>query len=432
MFSVFPFYRILIAAACLPILAGCGSTGSHQLPPDVDVSTPHTPHYTIQNSTIQIPARNTNQPSLPAQPFRAPAPATNNTAWQRPVHPSNPEPLRGSLVPAVVVERYPLNQTWVPLREWCLANKFSEPKRIASSEGAAYSFNSPNGTVSIQTGSQVVNWCGVSLYLGFAPVLIGGQPSIAALDIRKNFEPLLGMASTHRRGSVIVLDPGHGGTDTGTRNVSNSRPEKEFSLDWALRLKPLLVAQGWTVYMTRSNDTMVKLQDRVAFADSVKADVFLSLHFNSAYPETHELGLETYCIPSRGMPSNLTRGSPDVVSIPLPNNLYDAENIQLGERLHRSILQVNGHQDRGLRRARFLGVLKWQQRPAVLIEGGYLSNPTESRKIADPNYRQQLAVAVASALRLELPPAITGGKMPVTGAGIASQPAPAINAAAAH
>jgi N-acetylmuramoyl-L-alanine amidase len=388
------YCSIALLAALSLFLDGCGTTSHRQQPDDEVTELP--PHPATISEEHKQPS------TLVELPVQAPAVVPHDAPPANPQPASNPEEARWQIIPPAVADRYPLAQPWIPLREWCLANQFSEPKRIASSEGAAYSFNVPEGSVVIQTGNRTVTWCGVSLYLGFPPTIVNGAPSLAALDIRKNFEPLLGMAYTHKHGRVIVIDPGHGGTDTGTRNVSNNHPEKEFTLDWALRLRPLLAAQGWTVYLTRSDDEMVKLPDRVTFADKVKADIFLSLHFNSAYPETHEVGLETYCVPSRGMPSNLTRGSPDIVSIPLPNNLFDAENIRLAEHLHRSLLAVNGHQDRGVRRARFLGVLKWQQRPSVLIEGGYLSNPEESRRIADPKYRQHLAEAVASALKNEL------------------------------
>jgi N-acetylmuramoyl-L-alanine amidase len=66
--------------------------------------------------------------------------------------------------------------------------------------------------------------------------------------------------------------------------------------------------------------------------------------------------------------------------------------------VHRTLLHVNGRLDRGVRRARYLGVLRGQNRPAILVEGGYLSNPREARRIADPAYRQQLAEVVAQAL----------------------------------
>jgi len=136
----------------------------------------------------------------------------------------------------------------------------------------------------------------------------------------------------------------------------------------------------------------------VAFAEHCHADFFLSLHFNSASPDREQAGLETYCLTPTGMPSNLVRGFTDNSRLAFPNNRFDEQNLQYAVLLHRAVLDVNGHLDRGVRRARFLGVLQTQHRPAVLIEGGYLSNPREARKIGEPAYRQKLADALAAAL----------------------------------
>ena len=98
------------------------------------------------------------------------------------------------------------------------------------------------------------------------------------------------------------------------------------------------------------------------------------------------------------MPSTVTREFGDEPGSTFPNNAFDARNLQLAYCVHKQLLEVNGRQDRGIRRARFLAVLRGQQRPAVLIEGGYLSNRREAELIADPAYRQKLAEAVARAL----------------------------------
>jgi N-acetylmuramoyl-L-alanine amidase len=82
-----------------------------------------------------------------------------------------------------------------------------------------------------------------------------------------------------------------------------------------------------------------------------------------------------------------------------PNNAFDAANLQLAIRLHAALLQASGEADRGVRRARFMGVLLGQKRPAVLIEGGFLSNPQEAEKIESPAFRQKLAAAVAEVLQ---------------------------------
>jgi N-acetylmuramoyl-L-alanine amidase len=99
------------------------------------------------------------------------------------------------------------------------------------------------------------------------------------------------------------------------------------------------------------------------------------------------------------MPSTLTRGYEDNWLENLPNNAFDAQNLQLAVKLHSALLRATGIEDRGVRRARFIGVLRGQKRPAILIEAGYLSNPREARLIEDPAYRQKLAETVATALK---------------------------------
>ncbi len=186
--------------------------------------------------------------------------------------------------------------------------------------------------------------------------------------------------------------------DSGAKSVLGYGCEKEFTLDWARRLGSLLATNGWQVFLTRTNDTDLSLSNRIAFAEAHKADVFLSLHFNSAAPDEQQAGLETYCLTPTGMPSTVTRGYNDDEALAFPNNAFDAQNLQLALQVHRALLQVNGDHDRGVRRARYLGVLRGQNRPAILVEGGYLSNPREARLIAEPAYRQKLAEAVAEAL----------------------------------
>jgi N-acetylmuramoyl-L-alanine amidase len=92
------------------------------------------------------------------------------------------------------------------------------------------------------------------------------------------------------------------------------------------------------------------------------------------------------------------RGYEDDMRQTFPNNAYDEQNLMLAANVHRSLIRHTLATDRGLRRARFMGVLRGQNRPAVLIEAGYLSNAAEARKISTPEYRQLLAEAIAAAL----------------------------------
>jgi N-acetylmuramoyl-L-alanine amidase len=238
--------------------------------------------------------------------------------------------------------------------------------------------------------------------LGYAPQVVTGELCVHAVELRKTLQPLLTSAPALCPGTppVLVIDPGHGGENAGTTSVLAGQYEKTFTLDWARRLERILTTNGWQVFLTRTNDTDLALSNRIAFAEAHKAAFFVSLHFNSAAPDHTQSGLETYCLTPAGLPSSVTRGFPDDASLTFANNNFDLQNLQLALRVHRELLRVQGVQDRGIRRARFLGVLRNQQRPAVLIEGGYLSNTHEAGLIASGAYRQKLAEAVARAFVL--------------------------------
>ena len=297
----------------------------------------------------------------------------------------------------------PTNQpaeTWIPLSRWCKANGLAAPCPVTMAAWPAYTLSTPGGAILLRPGSQLAQWDGLGVRLGFAPQMINGQPYIHALDLKKTLEPLIrgSCISSLKSNPTIVIDPGHGGHDSGTKSVLGYQYEKEYTLDWARRLGSLLATNGWQVLLTRNNDTDLSLSNRIAFAEAHKADIFLSLHFNSSAPNDQQAGLETYCLTPTGMPSSVTREFGDDLALAFPNNAFDAQNLQFALQVHRALLQVNGRLDRGVRRARYLSVLRGQNRPAILVEGGYLSNPREARRIADPAYRQKLAEAVAKAL----------------------------------
>ncbi len=293
----------------------------------------------------------------------------------------------------------PVPPTFTSLNNWAVDNQLNPPQRLTGSPVVTYSISSRNGICVLEIGSREATWRGMSVHLGFTPEMIDGQIFVHGLDIIKTLSPLLLDPSPNfGPHKTIVIDPGHGGINGGTVSI-DGRAEKGFTLDWARRLGSLLSANGWTVYLTRTNDTDISLSNRVAVAEAHHADLFVSLHFNSSAPDHRQSGLETYCLTPTGMPSTLTRGYTDSWTDAYPNNAYDLENLQLAVRLHAALLSASGAEDRGIRRARFMGVLLGQRRPAVLIEGGYLSNAREADKIESGPYRQQLAEAVANALR---------------------------------
>lgn len=343
-------------------MAGCAGNSVHRLPPSESPGTSAVHPFPTSVLTNPIP------------PVRAP-------------YPSPP-----TAVPTA---------TWTSLADWAAENHLSPPERLADMPVDTYSIASKYGKMILEIGSRDATWNGIKVVLGSAPQLIDGQIELYGLDLQKNLAPLLCEPPLiFTPGEVIVIDPGHGGSNVGTHSVLDGRFEKEFTLDLARRLKPLLEAEGWKVYLTRNSDTFVTNAERVVFANQHQADLFISLHFNSSAPDTTQAGLETYCVPPIGMPSTISRGNfADPWDENLPNNAFDAENLRLAVRIHTDLVHTMAMPDRGVRRARFITVLRGQLRPAILIEMGYLSNPHEASLIENPDYRQKLAEALAEALR---------------------------------
>jgi N-acetylmuramoyl-L-alanine amidase len=287
---------------------------------------------------------------------------------------------------------------WIPLEHWGRYNNLSKLQQFAATPSSTYGFQTSNGVLAVTMGSRMASLGGLECWLGYPPQMIKGMPCIHWLDAQKTLQPMLGPGWQVKTDRTIVIDPGHGGKDSGTKSTVQAAFEKDYTLDWALRLRWLLITNGWKVFLTRTNDLELSLLERVALADRANADLFLSLHFNSGLPNRALTGVETYCLTPVGMPSNLVRDYEDNPQHSFPNNAYDEQNFQTAYRLHRFLVQALCAVDRGVRRARFMGVLRAQNRPAVLIEAGYLSNMLEARKIATPDYRQKLAEAVAKAL----------------------------------
>jgi N-acetylmuramoyl-L-alanine amidase len=198
--------------------------------------------------------------------------------------------------------------------------------------------------------------------------------------------------------------------------------EKNYTIDTAYRLEAILRAAGLKTVLTRRTDVFVDLYERAHIASLYPDYAFVSIHYNSATPEAR--GLETYCLSPRGAASTssnyLTRS--DIQK--LPGNDYDAANIVLAAMVHAEIIRLNPGDptaDRGVKRARFV-VIKQNVLPAILVEGGFVSNRMEAARVNRPDYRQSLAEAIARGVirfanamgnrRLELPETISEDNPP--------------------
>ncbi len=362
-----------LAIAATLFVASCSTSNigtSVTLMPSPETAPVAKPAPPAVMAPVAKPRTNPSVAVVKPAPVAAPAP-----------QPKEPEPIHG----------------WVGIERWAGVNGMGQVHVVSGGSQPKLELVAPSGRLEFSVGSQFAKWNGLSFLLGFTPQIVSHEIAVNGLDIQKSFLPLIQQRPATLHGRVVVIDPGHGGDQRGTKSVVGNKFEKDFTLDWALRLQTLLASNGWKVYLTRTNDVDIPLHDRVTVADRVQADLFLSLHFNAGSTMGTESGIETYCMTPFGMPANLTRGYTDDPYYNWPNNAFDRENFVWAMRLHRSLMSAIATSDRGVRRARFMAVLRTQRRPAVLIEGGYLSNRHEATLINTPEYRQKLAQAVANA-----------------------------------
>jgi N-acetylmuramoyl-L-alanine amidase len=204
---------------------------------------------------------------------------------------------------------------------------------------------------------------------------------------------------------TIVLDPGHGGVDPGKENHRLGLNEKTFTLDVALRLKKILELRGWRVLLVRtedrelSKDKKTDLQMRDEFANRSKADLFLSIHFNAVEKSPERVtGIETYILPPQFMLTTGFETGDDMTKVAFPGNRFDNGNLLLGEQLHRAMVGGLRTPDRGYKHAR-LAVLRLLDCPGALVECAFLSNDAEARRVATPEFRQQIAESLAAGVQ---------------------------------
>jgi N-acetylmuramoyl-L-alanine amidase len=169
---------------------------------------------------------------------------------------------------------------------------------------------------------------------------------------------------------TVVIDAGHGGFDRG--GIPGQRvSEKDMTLDVARRLKSVLEASGYRVVMTRDSDVFVPLGTRTAIANSNRNAIFVSVHFNSA-TRSGASGIETY--------------------------FYNRDSLSLASAIHHYVAGGAPSSNRGVRRRGYF-VLRRTNMPSVLVECGFLTNPTEAGYAQNASYRQKLAEAIAAGVR---------------------------------
>lgn len=177
---------------------------------------------------------------------------------------------------------------------------------------------------------------------------------------------------------LVVLDPGHGGSDPGA--MYGGINEKDINLSVALKTKSKLEAMGYKVLMTRYDDSTVDIYERPKIANNAKADIFVSIHYN-AFSNQSVAGLETYYCP-RDRGDGKTK-----------------EQFPLASEVHNSILASTGANNRNVRQQAGFVVIRQTNMPAILIEGGYMSNPDELKLISSDSYQDLIAEGLSKGIK---------------------------------
>lgn len=184
---------------------------------------------------------------------------------------------------------------------------------------------------------------------------------------------------TSHRSIRIAIDPGHGGKDPGTQSLDTPKyQEKYLTLVTSMMLEKHLKRLGYSPFLTRDRDVFIDLYKRVEIAEEEQADLLVSIHYNAA-PNRSAHGVEVYYY-SKGASS-----AKKVDSERLANQVLD------------SVVEQTEARKRGVRHGNF-AVIREPKMPAVLVEGGFVTNRDEMRALADPDYLNRVAWGVAQGI----------------------------------
>lgn len=179
-----------------------------------------------------------------------------------------------------------------------------------------------------------------------------------------------------RPAPLIMIDPGHGGEDQGTHSLFKpTYQEKSLTLATAVLLKDYLKKLGYQVKMTRTEDIFIALSDRAKMANEANAVCFVSVHYNSA-PSTDAHGIEIFYYESETNTGRTTASK------------------NLAKKVLDEIIPLSQAKSRGVKAGNF-AVIRETKMPAILVEGGFLTNQKELEKIKDPQYLKALAWGIA-------------------------------------
>jgi N-acetylmuramoyl-L-alanine amidase len=281
--------------------------------------------------------------------------------------------------------------------------------KLRSRDGRKLVFGNSDSRFVVDEGREVFV-DGSRIFLGHPVLLRRGDLYVGRIDFERCLTPLLApslVKPVPAPPKIIVIDPGHGGTDNGMENPRLGMKEKVYTLDVAQRLEKILVTRGCKVLLTRKDDRELApdrptdWRRRAEIANRAKADLLISIHFNALENDTRTGGTEIYSFTPQFQRSTRSWSpgqADDTEREPAPVNRFDAWSALLGHTIKRSLLEDLKTFDRG-QKTMHSGVLRGLNCPGVLVESVFLSNDTEAKLVSTPAYRQKIAQAIADGVR---------------------------------
>lgn len=217
------------------------------------------------------------------------------------------------------------------------------------------------------------------------------------------------MLTSQAHATVVLLDPGHGGDELGAVSQLNGKKikEKDLALRLSVKVRNLL-SKKTSTFLTRSLDRTVSLQERADLADLIKADLFLSIHFNSS-TNAKSNGFELYYLDNKSNAAtqkvekleNITLKGDELIINQILLDLVIQQTVSHSKKLSndvhakvRPVLKKHKIEDRGIKPGLFY-VLALSKRPGLLIEVGFMSNGSELKKVSDEVFLDDMALAIS-------------------------------------
>lgn len=255
--------------------------------------------------------------------------------------------------------------------------------------GKYYEMNGARGRLIFNPGKRYGSFNYIVINYDYMPVVQNDELYISSSDFFNLVQVLLNPRSLRPAGvRTILIDPGHGGKDQGAAGLRYL--EKNLTLQVARRLQNHLRKMGYRVLMTRVNDRKLELSDRARASNSIKADLFISVHMNAAQNRSVS-GIETFALTPYGAPSS---GANKVQYDRYPGDTAIHNSMALAWNVQNYLIRTLKTGDRGVKRARFV-VLRETRCPSILVECGFISNRAEENQLGSPAYQERMAQAIA-------------------------------------